>query len=91
MAIDDNDTRDQYTATSSQAVFPYTFEIFDDYDAAVEQSETSYLENILALAWADGHYSRDDAEFSAEIQSFNFKNIEKKYNQIQKQRGLRNE
>ncbi|MGB1304006.1 hypothetical protein [Pseudoalteromonas marina] len=40
MAINDLGTRDQYTATASQTVFPYTFEIFDDDDIAVEQNGT---------------------------------------------------
>lgn len=40
MAINDNGTRDQYVATASQTIFPYTFEIFDQADVAVEQNGT---------------------------------------------------
>jgi hypothetical protein len=37
MAVNDNVSRNQYTATSLQTVFPYTFEIFDDDDVVVLQ------------------------------------------------------
>ena len=40
MPISDNGTRDQYTATAAQTIFPYTFEIFDEDDIAVEQNGT---------------------------------------------------
>lgn len=36
--IQDNGTRNQYSATSGQTVFIYTFEIFDDDDITVEQN-----------------------------------------------------
>lgn len=36
MPVLDNGTRDQYTATAAQTVFPYTFEIFAKEDVAVE-------------------------------------------------------
>ncbi len=38
MSINDNGTRDQFTATGGQTIFPYTFEIFDKDDIAVEQN-----------------------------------------------------
>ncbi len=38
MTIEDNGTKNQYTATSSQTTFPYTFEIFDSGDIAVLQN-----------------------------------------------------
>lgn len=38
MAINDNGTRNNYTATALQTVFIYTFEIFVDADIAVEQN-----------------------------------------------------
>ncbi len=44
MAIQDNGTRNQYTATASQTVFPYTFEVFDKDDLAVEQNGTLLTE-----------------------------------------------
>ena len=40
MAINDNVTRNQYTATAAQTVFAYTFEIFDDDDITVDQGGT---------------------------------------------------
>lgn len=38
MAINETPTRNQYTATAGQTVFPYTFEIFDDDDIAVDKN-----------------------------------------------------
>jgi len=38
MAINDNGTRNQYTATAAQTIFPYTFEVFSKDDIAVEQN-----------------------------------------------------
>ncbi|MCP4475354.1 MAG: hypothetical protein GY821_12480 [Gammaproteobacteria bacterium] len=38
MTIEDNGTKNQYTATSSQTTFPYTFEIFDSGDISVLQN-----------------------------------------------------
>ena len=38
MTIQDNGTRNQYTATASQTVFAYTFEIFEEADLTVEQN-----------------------------------------------------
>lgn len=40
MAIQDNGTRIQYTATAAQTIFAYPFEIFDEDDIAVEQNGT---------------------------------------------------
>ena len=40
MAISDNGTRDQYSASASQTVFAYTFEVFVKEDLAVEQNGT---------------------------------------------------
>ena len=44
MAINDSGTRDQYVATAAQIIFPYTFEIFDKDDIAVEQNGTLLTE-----------------------------------------------
>lgn len=41
MAIQDNGTRDQYTATAAQTTFAYTFEIFDKADIKVQQKVKS--------------------------------------------------
>lgn len=40
MAINDNGTRTQYSATAAQTIFAYPFEIFDEDDIAVEQNGT---------------------------------------------------
>jgi len=44
MAINDNGTRDQYTATASQTVFTYTFEVFAKEDLSVDQNGTILTE-----------------------------------------------
>ncbi len=44
MAINDLGTRNQYTATAAQTVFPYTFEAFDKDDLTVEQNGTILTE-----------------------------------------------
>jgi hypothetical protein len=41
MAVQDNGTRIQYTATASQTVFPYPFEILDEDDITVVQNSTT--------------------------------------------------
>jgi hypothetical protein len=49
MAVNDNVSRNQYTATSLQTVFPYTFEIFDDDDVVVLQKiKATGVTNTLA-------------------------------------------
>lgn len=40
MAVTTENSRDQYTATAGQTVFPYTFEIFTDNDVAVIQNSS---------------------------------------------------
>lgn len=42
-------------------------------------SETEEHERNLALAWYEGHYDQQQAEYSAEIQGLNFKNIKQYY------------
>ena len=44
MTVADNTSRDQYTATSGQAVFPYTFEIFNKDDVVVIKNTTTLIE-----------------------------------------------
>jgi hypothetical protein len=44
MTVADNTSRDQYTATSGQTVFPYTFEIFNKDDVVVVQNSTTLSE-----------------------------------------------
>jgi len=44
MTVADNTSRDQYTATSGQTVFPYTFEIFNKDDVVVIQNSTILAE-----------------------------------------------
>lgn len=45
MTIAANNSRDQYTATSGQTVFAYTFEIFDSADIVVVQGTTVLTES----------------------------------------------
>ena len=42
MAVTTENSRDQYTATAGQTVFPYTFEIFTDNDVAVIQNSSLF-------------------------------------------------
>ena len=44
MTVADNTSRDQYTATSGQTVFPYTFEIFNKDDVVVIKNTTTLIE-----------------------------------------------
>ena len=44
MTVADNTSRDQYTATSGQTVFPYTFEIFSKDDVVVIKNTTTLIE-----------------------------------------------
>ena len=44
MTVADNTSRDQYTATSGQTVFPYTFEIFNKEDVVVIKNTTTLIE-----------------------------------------------
>ena len=44
MTVANNPSRDQYTATSGQTVFPYTFEIFNKDDVVVIQNSTTLSE-----------------------------------------------
>lgn len=44
MTVANNPSRDQYTATSGQTVFPYTFEIFNKDDVVVVQNSTILAE-----------------------------------------------
>jgi len=44
MTVANNTSRDQYTATSGQTVFPYTFEIFNKDDVVVVQNSTTLSE-----------------------------------------------
>lgn len=44
MTVANTTSRDQYTATSGQTVFPYTFEIFDKDDVVVIQNSTTLAE-----------------------------------------------
>jgi len=44
MTVANNTSRDQYTATSGQTVFPYTFEIFSKDDVVVIKNTTTLIE-----------------------------------------------
>ena len=44
MTVANNQSRDQYTATSGQTVFPYTFEIFDKDDVVVLKNGAALVE-----------------------------------------------
>jgi hypothetical protein len=44
MTVSSTTSRNQYTATSGQTVFPYTFEIFDKGDVVVVQNSTTLVE-----------------------------------------------
>jgi len=44
MTVADNTSRDQYTATSGQTVFTYTFEIFSKDDVVVIKNTTTLIE-----------------------------------------------
>ena len=44
MTVANNPSRDQYTATSGQTVFPYTFEIFSKDDVVVIKNTTTLIE-----------------------------------------------
>lgn len=47
--VPDNDARDQYTASASQTVFPYTFPIFDQGDLVVQQTLTTGVTTTLVI------------------------------------------
>jgi len=55
MAINDSGTRNQYTATAGQTVFPYTFEIFDKDDIKVQQKV--YLTGVTTTLTEGTHYT----------------------------------
>lgn len=44
MTVANTTSRNQYTATSGQTVFPYTFEIFDKNDVVVIKNTTTLIE-----------------------------------------------
>ena len=54
MTVADNTSRNQYTATSGQTVFAYTFEIVDKGDIVVLKNGTTLSEgtNTLCRTWA---------------------------------------
>lgn len=55
MAINDSGTRNQYTASASQAIFPYTFEIFNKNDIKVQQKVN--LTGVTTTLTEGTHYT----------------------------------
>ena len=45
-------------------------------------TETESCERNLAFSWFTGIYSKKDAQLSAELQSLDFKNVEKYYGEF---------
>lgn len=64
MTVANNTTRNQYTATSGQTVFPYTFEIFDKDDVVVVQNSTTLSEGTNYTVSGVGNNSGGNITFT---------------------------
>lgn len=64
MTVADNTSRDQYTATSGQTVFPYTFEIFNKDDVVVVQNSTTLSEGTDYTVSGVGNNSGGNITFT---------------------------
>jgi len=47
-----------------------------------ELKETQEMESDLALSWFDGHYTQEQAQLSAELQSLSFENVVNHYSNL---------
>lgn len=65
MTVANNTTRNQYTATSGQTVFPYTFEIFDKDDVVVVQNSTTLSEGTNYTVSGVGNNSGGNITFTS--------------------------